>query len=512
MGSQTQWIIPTTTAPRLHVSIPVNAGDVYEIIASTTHETAYAFLTYDQIPTQSLEAIALSNGYVRERVLQGTSVIVTIPNDCTYLALNKTNAVDGDRLPQSVIKLSSSYCNIRNAVKTIGWEQNELSSPKFFSASANWDIINTQEVRYTLLSLEVLTGNLPTGSRIRYMGGATNTPNIFCIMISDANNNTISSFWGTITYNGDIITLYTYGKVTTKCVINTANIQINKGSLYDYGNALLLNIEYLNGYTPKKIMCFGDSITEFKDSKNMRYSDYLARLSGCDIINCGIGATQLAQRVTPSATPATLRQAYAAVDISSLITAWVDNDWTIVDASVLYLYNNNHSHDYRNIVATLKDTNITDIDIITIFGGTNDLTTDVTNLGVPGSTNIQETAGGIYTIINKLQTANPNIEIFFFTPIVRYVVNTRTEANWSDNYVVNDRKLPDVVNCIVDNCNYYHVPCRNWYWDLGWTRFNFSNYFNDNDGTHPYKGFKYLGIKMYEYLKTQTLLDNRRVD
>ena len=506
MGSATQWLIPVSKTPRRHVSIAVTPGEVFRIDALESHPTVYACLTYDQIPTTNLQAIALCEGCIREIVAAGESATITIPSDCTYLAIGKTNKVVGDHAPKSIYKLTSASTPINQALQDVEFLQNEQSKPKFFATNANWDVVNTEEVRGTLLTMELLRGNIPSGSYLQYFGGATNFPNIFSLRICDSNGTIIAAYWNAIPSDGNAIEIETSPNYPCvfRCLINGQNMKINTGGMYDWGSDLVLNEYYFNATTPKTILCFGDSLTQFKDANNLRYSDYLASLTGCKVENAGIGGTQLCQRVTPVLSPSSLLEGWAGLDMASLIKAWVDNDWDTVDACVTYQYNYSHSRDYRAIVANLKTINIADVDIVTIFGGTNDFTSEVTELGDAGSTNIQNVAGAVEEITRILQTAKPSIEIYFFTPIVRYVVNTRTEANWSDNYITQGRKLPDVVNTIASSCQYWHVPCRNWYWDLGWTRFNFSNFFNDNDGTHPYKGFKYLGIKMFEFLKTQT--------
>ena len=35
---------------------------------------------------------------------------------------------------------------------------------------------------------------------------------------------------------------------------------------------------------------------------------------------------------------------------------------------------------------------------------------------------------------------------------------------------------------------------------LGWNKYNFSQYFNDSDGTHPKKGFKEIAKKIASFL------------
>jgi hypothetical protein len=66
--------------------------------------------------------------------------------------------------------------------------------------------------------------------------------------------------------------------------------------------------------------------------------------------------------------------------------------------------------------------------------------------------------------------------------------------------------LPDIADFIENVCNFYHTPCKNWYWDLGWNQINFDEYFNSSDGTHPYKGMDYIGEKMYKWLNSKTSL------
>lgn len=511
VANDTQWIITIPASTRTHVSIPVTSGEYYQIMANQIEQAMWMFLNTDQVPTTNLQTIDKVPGTQRYVLASGESKTFQIPEGCHYLVINKQNG-DSNFLPSSLYKVSTPV-SVKESVQKQGGILNDITT-QFFSKNANWDIVDTDNVRGTLLSMELINGEIPDGSYIKYLGGRESVSGQFFLGIYDSNNVEVAAGDWIIPTDGTKSTLYTKRGCLIKIVVDGSKMKVNAGStFYDWTSSnLLLNILYLKTFgTPKKIICFGDSITQFVDSDGKSYSDYLRRLSGCDVFNAGVGGTRLARRAVPTTSITTETEAWAAVDISNLVSAWVNNSWEEVDAAVTWLYNQNHSHDYRAMVASLKTIDISTVDIITIFGGTNDFTGD-SKLGNLGSADISEISGALEVMFNLIQTANPKIEVFVFSPIVRYINNNRTSAYWSDNYVstnpnLSGKKLPDIVDFIGDVCQYYHINFDNWYWNLGWNPFNFSNYFNSNDGTHPYKGFKYLGEKMFNYLKDNTLLE-----
>lgn len=258
-----------------------------------------------------------------------------------------------------------------------------------------------------------------------------------------------------------------------------------------------LELKTLKGYN---IVCLGDSITEFRDSSNKRYSDYLAEFSKANIICGGIGGTRYAQRNTPTLTPSGSSEAYASLDMVNLVKAWTSGDWSYVDAANEYLIANS-SDDNTEMINNLKDTPIGNVDVVTLFAGTNDLTGNsiVGELSSEDSSNI---CGAINIILKSILNANPNIRIFIFTPTVRYVGNEdRDEDRWSD--VWSNTKgvtLADICETISNCAKRNHIPVCDMYWGLGWNRYNFSNYFYDSDNTHPYKGFSSIAKKMYGFI------------
>ena len=253
----------------------------------------------------------------------------------------------------------------------------------------------------------------------------------------------------------------------------------------------------------KNIVCFGDSITEFKSTDdNKSYTDYLADILGANITNGGIGGTRLAQRTNPTDNPDSVSRGYAAMDICNVVKAWTSGDWSIVDKGNTYI-KENESDDNTAQIDRLKAVSVLDTDIVTIFGGTNDFTGG-SYVGDISSSSLNEVNGALNEMFKMILTANPKIRIYVFCPIVRYFGN-RTDENWSDNTVSNTagmtgKKLPDLCDIIAENCKVNHIPVNNWYWTLGWNKSNFSAYFLDTDSTHPYKGFQYLADRMAGFL------------
>lgn len=249
----------------------------------------------------------------------------------------------------------------------------------------------------------------------------------------------------------------------------------------------------------KTIVCFGDSITEFKDSSGKSYCEYLSEITAANVINVGIGGTRISERKTPSLNIEYDTDAYAALDMCNLVKFWIDGDWEILDAANDYL-TSNYSDNNSIQLSNLKGINVKDVDIITIFSGTNDFTGG-TEFGIVGEVNHNTVLGALNSIIIDLLTANPNLRIYVFTPIIRWFNNIRDDSNWCDNYKRADgQTLPNMVDLIEISTKEKHIPCCNWYHSLGWNQYNFANYFNENDGTHPYKGFEYIAQKMASYI------------
>ena len=306
-----------------------------------------------------------------------------------------------------------------------------------------------------------------------------------------------------------------------KFLLVTMNIS-NNGSTYTYKakysyglkkEIILLQNELL---TVKKlgnkiIVCFGDSITEFRNAVDkFRYSDWISELSGATTYNIGKGGARLAQRMEQSLSPQNQQEALAAFDIVNMIVSWSDKDYSYIEASI----NSNQLGVYQDkceeIFAVMQSINIDDVDIVTVFGGTNDYTGG-TEIGEETYENKDKNTlyGAINVMVESILTANPLIKIYAFTPIIRMFESSVSQETSSDVYVhpsASGKTLPQYGDVIYNAFKINHIPTNNWYWTLGFNTYNFREYFKTStdgiDYTHPYNGFKYLAQKMVSYIES----------
>ena len=253
-----------------------------------------------------------------------------------------------------------------------------------------------------------------------------------------------------------------------------------------------------------KILCFGDSITEFADvSTGKSYPDYLMEISGADVVNVGIGGTRLAPRRTQTANPTNAMEAYAALDMVNLVNSWIENDWSIVDPCVTWL-KNNESDDNTDIINRLKANSLDDTDIIIIMIGGNDVTGG-TQIGTVDSTNVSDYSGAFNTVINNILTEKPNVKIYVFTNIVKFVSNIFDSAHFSDTWTSSQGVSFPLLNEQIEKLSKkWHLPCGDMYWSLGWNEISFPYYLKSNhtDGSHPTRneGFKIIAEHINSFI------------
>jgi len=242
----------------------------------------------------------------------------------------------------------------------------------------------------------------------------------------------------------------------------------------------------------KKVMFFGDSVTEFTYGGKGLVS-YFAEASHADCYKAAVGGSRLSQRTTPVDTPTTENQARAALDICNMVKAWCEEDYTKQDAAVAYL------DQYSSRVNALKNNPISGVDIVFFASGGNDLSAGVP-FGNDDDTSLTTINGAINEIVTMLLTANPALKIYVYSPLVSYRNNTRDDEHWSDNwiYTTYNKTKPELIELIEKRVKAWHIPYINLYWNLGWNQLNFSTYYVSTDGTHPYKGFDVLGRRIYQ--------------
>lgn len=320
-------------------------------------------------------------------------------------------------------------------------------------------------------------------------------------------------------------------------------------------------IEFLSksSIVGKNIVCFGDSLTEIVDTTNSKhYTDYLADMTGANFINVGIGGSQIRRRLSYDVGVFDASKSYAINDFciytngsdetrlykftSAHTGAWNDNDVILAPYqqnaySLLDIYSlikASCQQSFADVIAAckvIKETQRDDntaiinrlvaidwsqVDAITIFAGTNDWYT-ANSLGAPGSNDANKTLGAINEIIRLFLTEYPQVKVFWFTPIIRWVSGfnvgtnppTIDDTKFSDNYSVEGNgTLKDESAAIIQEVTKNHIPVCDMYNNFGWNKYNCKLYFAGTDGTHPrtYDGVTYLAKKISEFIVANNVL------
>lgn len=271
-----------------------------------------------------------------------------------------------------------------------------------------------------------------------------------------------------------------------------ANVQtVNDAEVLSRSYSKLVNATALKG---KKVVCFGDSFTNYTDASNLHYTDYLERITGATMINCGIPGARLQARATAVLAPQNDTEANAALDIINVVRAslGVDFDGTNTYKDVIQAASD-YREAYGAIVTRINSIDWSQIDGVIIQGGTNDWT----------NTALENTVAAINSIIELLLTNQPHLHIWWFTPTVRwdnYSGAASDVADFSDVKQINGKTLKEFSAGIEAAVKDNHIPVCDLYNTLGWTKYNFSNYFPDTDGVHPRKAFDKYAYRIASFI------------
>jgi lysophospholipase L1-like esterase len=328
----------------------------------------------------------------------------------------------------------------------------------------------------------------------------------------------------------------------------TIEYRLNGGNLIDDVNQL----KNKYNWSGKKVVCFGDSITEFAGGDSLRYSDHISRITDSVVYNVGVGGTQLRQRTQPvevfssdESYPSgkvvfykeaneehyrcykftsnhsgnwtgndvqeltSYGSAYANLDIINMVKAACSQDFSIVEAGADFIYTSARDNNVP-IVNVLKSIPWDEVDVVTLFAGTNDWNNASGSWGQPNvdSFDVNYTFGAINEIIRLILTTYPHVKLYWFTPIVRWLDwknGQGTDSNWSDVFEKNNTTLKQFASQIFNEVQKNHIPVCDMYNTLGWNKYNFGNYFPTNDGTHPSKGYSNLAQKIVSFINANKI-------
>lgn len=323
--------------------------------------------------------------------------------------------------------------------------------------------------------------------KIRCHGSFNNLAHPY--FFADANDD-----WLTMCEDETVVeTTFTHDNIPEGAVALYLN---NYPATYDENICLITRSRISESNQPlkgKKVVMFGDSITEFADGKGKSYSDYFAEMTGATVYNVGIGGSHLTDGSTPSTSN------MCGLYVNQMVQAWISQDFTNPDKGVEYRRGQGDTHDAEQ-VARLKSILPEDTDIVTIMAGTNDTASAV--IGEPTDTNPQ---GNIFAtvkaIVSAIHTEYPHMKIYFFTPNVHWVKigGQFTDEGWCDNYVPSSGlRMIEVCQGITRACKYLHIPCCDMYYGMGWNKYNWLDI--AEDGVHPLNGFEAIGAKFAAFV------------
>ena len=248
----------------------------------------------------------------------------------------------------------------------------------------------------------------------------------------------------------------------------------------------------------KWILNFGDSIFgNYNDDTSI--SAVIKSNSNAKYVwNLGFGGCRMSQYPTSTI--------YDAFSMCRLADAIYNNDFSIQEVQAL----NASASYFVGHVNLLKIVEWDKVDMITIAYGCNDVTNTVL---VDNPNNKEDTTtycGALRYSLRRITEKYPHIKIVVLTPIFEVYLNNGVYDYDSDdeNYgtkrgftQVTDRKFRDYVNGAISVCKEFHVYCVNEYDELGFNKYNYSNYYED--GTHlNEKGRKLRGERLAHLLSS----------
>lgn len=541
-----------------HIAIPVVNGESY--IVSVNTATVYALLKSYTIPSTSADIVDYCDGFTDSKPISANSSIqIDIPNDCNFLVFQSLRNVD--TMPSSVVRIAKegrldeieeeigtaneSITEIGNVLKEyedVPDTQIDLQSyeqRKYVPYQDKWQLPGAKHIVIPVTKGEsyIVVGTTSVVSQYTLLKSYT---------IPTASTDSVDYCDGFT----DLVSI-NYGATVSIDIPNECNYMVFRAdggrmpvSCIKVGSKGVISHLKELSLIGKTIVHFGDSLTEFKGEDGYRYSDWLQKLYGANVINCGIGGSQIRQRAKKTLVFSTLESyqrgdwvfrkdgntykwyeftqdhngewndadatlktsnsyAYANFDIINMIKSAVSGDFAEMDAAAEYTRTSGAS-----AISNLKLVDWSKVDIVTVFAGTNDWGG---NLGVSGSEDIMTTLGAINVLIKELLTKYPHIKLIWFTPIVRWIdIDGDGQFNpqgFSDVHIEGGYTLKEWSDHIKNEVVLNHIPICDMYNTLGWNKYNFWEYFTRidkgdrlNDGTHPRKGFKQIAERFNAFI------------
>ena len=221
-------------------------------------------------------------------------------------------------------------------------------------------------------------------------------------------------------------------------------------------------------YHGKKLICFGDSIT------NYGYTNIIKADTGMDAVNVGLSSGRYAYSDDSN-------QYVNAFAFHNIVDSISTGDWTIPDTlNGVSGYETQYAH-----IQDIKAIDFSTVDFVSIAYGTNDFSsaTPLDNANNPLDVNTFK--GAIRYCLKVLTEKYPHLKIIGVTPCYRFWSENGTILYDSDTHEVGGMKLTQYVEAVESVYTEYHLPFVNNYTNAGINQYNRLQYFSINDGLHP---------------------------
>lgn len=332
----------------------------------------------------------------------------------------------------------------------------------------------------------------------------------------------------------------------------TANKDSNGKSWTDYA-AEYVGANFINVAVGGAHLKYRVNIEIFNTAHSYtKLTDYVYRRDSDGIMRCyQCIATHSGEWDASHFSLSTNSSMYAGLDISSLITQSCTGDFSIATAASECILNQFGSG-FSDLVTKLQGIDWAKVDAIIVWGGTNDFNaTDTMRYGIVGEIDKSTTFGAINYIAETFCSTYKAIPMYYISLIPHWTDfknGVGSPDKWGDveykypifdaakTYAVNDKVvyvsngIARVYRCTAVHsgewiegdftdigpaytfkdfsallCQEFasnHIPYKDLYNTLSWNKYNFAEYYPNNDGTHPMKGLKKISHAIASFINS----------
>lgn len=338
-----------------------------------------------------------------------------------------------------------------------------LSQPKFISTIESANPIATDGATNQLLGRMDDAGNIVATAatywvselkeispNVQYLINARSHYSYGLYAFYDAQQNFISGEWANDGQSYTTISKKVWSPSNAKYLRIAYIVPVPSNVLTEFTPQYKIVAEAFQPFIGKKWAAMGDSLTEVNQRTSLHYHDYVAQVTGINVVNLGQSGTGYAK----------------------------------------------HNPFYNRI-----NTIPIDSDVVTIFGSFNDLSAELP-IGEITDNGTTTLCGCINKTFDDLFTAFPLVNLGVITPTPWSSARPTTAGNtFAEQYV----------NAIIDICKYRSIPCLDLFhcsnlrpWDATFRQLAYSH--DDGNGVHPDEtGHKLIAPRFEEFIKSLLL-------